>query len=56
MTIPEAAERLNVEPSTLYHQIAARRLRARRMGRSWYVSEAEVERYRAEVSRKGRPA
>ena len=56
MTLTEAARSLGLATSTLHHQIANRRLKARRMGRSWYVSEAEVERYRAEVSRKGKAA
>ena len=55
MTIPEAAESLGLAVSTLHHQIANRRLKARRMGRTWYVSSAEVERYRSEVARKRRP-
>ena len=48
VTIPEAAASLGLAPSTLRHQIANRKLRAHKMGRGWYVSPAEVERYRAE--------
>lgn len=46
MTIPEAAASLGLAASTLRHQIKNRKLKARRMGGRWYVSEAEVERYR----------
>ena len=46
MTIPEAAKSLGLAPSTLRHQIANKKLRARRMGRNWYVTPEEVERYR----------
>ena len=46
MTIPEAARRLGLAPSTLRHQIKNRALRAHKMGRGWYVSPDEVERYR----------
>ena len=56
MTISEAAKRLNVDTSTLYHQIAARKLKAHRMGRSWYVTEGSLEAYRAAYSRKGKAA
>jgi len=48
MTIPEAAKVLGLAPSTLRHQIANKRLRARKMGRTWYVTAEEVERYRLE--------
>lgn len=48
MTIPEAAKVLGVAASTLRHQIKNRKLRAHRMGRNWYVTAEEVERYKAE--------
>lgn len=48
MTITEAAEALGVKPSTLRHQIKNRKLRAHKMGTTWYVAPLEVERYRAE--------
>jgi excisionase family DNA binding protein len=54
MTIPEAADILGLAASTLRHQIKNRKLRARKMGRTWYVTAEEVERYRAES--KGRYA
>ena len=49
MTIPEAAAALGLASSTLRHQIKNHKLRAHRMGKGpWFVTEAEVERYRAE--------
>lgn len=48
MTIPEAAEALGLAASTLRHQIKNRKLRAHKMGRGWYVTAEEVERYKAE--------
>ncbi len=51
MTLPEAAERLGLAPSTLRHQIKNRKLRARKMGRTWYVTDDEVERYRQQNKR-----
>lgn len=51
MTLNEAAESLGVVPATLRQQIRHGRLRARKMGRDWYVSEDEVERYRRESRR-----
>jgi excisionase family DNA binding protein len=54
VTIPEAARVLGLAPSTLRHQIRNRKLRARKMGRGWYVTAEEVERY-AQENRKGKP-
>lgn len=48
MTTAEAAAALGLAPSTVRRQIAQGRIRARRAGRDWRISEAEVERYRAE--------
>lgn len=48
MTITEAAESLGLAASTLRHQIRNRKLRAHKMGKTWYVADAEVERYRVE--------
>jgi excisionase family DNA binding protein len=53
-TLTEAAKALGLAPSTLRHQIRNGKLRARKVSRDWYVSEDEVERYRAE-SRKPTP-
>lgn len=52
MTIPEAAQALGLAASTLRKQIQNRRLKAYRMGDRWYVTDAEVERYRREVQGK----
>jgi excisionase family DNA binding protein len=55
VTLTEAAARLGVAASTLRNQIHKGRLRGRLVGKTWTVSEREVERYRAEsVGRVGR--
>jgi len=54
MTFKEAAALLRVDPSTLRKQAHRKRLRATRKGRDWHVTRGEVERYRREVSRKGK--
>lgn len=46
LTLGEAAARLGVAASTLRVQIRNGKLKARKMGRDWTVSEREVERYR----------
>jgi len=51
LTLIQAAERLGVTPDTLRQQIANGRLKARKIGRDWTVSEREVERYRKESKR-----
>jgi excisionase family DNA binding protein len=51
MTLTEAAERLGLSPSTLRVQIRNGRLKARKVGRDWHVTPAEVERYRRENRR-----
>jgi len=48
MTITEAARQLNRSPKTLRQQIKNRKLRAHKMGRTWFVSDDEVARYAAE--------
>lgn len=56
LTLTEAAARLGVAASTLRHQVHNGRLRARLVGKTWTVSEREVERYRAEsLGKVGRP-
>jgi excisionase family DNA binding protein len=52
MTIPEAAEALGLKASTLRLQIKLRKLKAHKMGSTWYVNPAEVERYRQTSLRK----
>jgi excisionase family DNA binding protein len=57
LTLAEAAARLGLSPSTLRQQIHNGRLRGRLVGKTWTVTEREVERYRAEsVGRPGRHA
>ena len=48
LTLIEAADRLGLAASTLRVQIRNGKLKARKVGRDWTVSEREVERYRAE--------
>lgn len=51
MTLVEAAASLGVTAATLRQQIARDKLRARKMGRDWFVTRREVERYRKENQR-----
>lgn len=48
LTLAQAASRLGVSPSTLRGQIGKGKLRGRLVGKTWTVTEREVERYRAE--------
>jgi excisionase family DNA binding protein len=52
LTIAEAAELLGVRPDTLRQQAGKKILRARKPGRDWLVSPAEVERYGREHMRR----
>ena len=45
MTLTEAAAILGVTPDTLRQQIHAGALRARKVGRDWTVTPAEVRKY-----------
>ena len=45
MTLIEAAAILGVTADTLRQQIARGRIKARKVGRDWQVSPAEVKRY-----------
>lgn len=57
LTLTEAAARLGVAASTLRAQIANGRLRGRLVGKTWTVTERELERYRAEsLGKPGRRA
>lgn len=57
LTLTEAAARLGVAASTLRHQVRNGRLRARLVGKTYIVSEREVERYRAtSLGKPGRPS
>ena len=56
LTLTEAADRLGLAASTLRHQVQAGRLRARLIGKTYVVTEREVERYRRErLGKPGRP-
>ena len=52
LTLAQAAVRLRLSPSTLRNQIHAGRLRGRLVGKTWTVSEREVQRYAAESAGK----
>jgi excisionase family DNA binding protein len=55
MTTAEAAESLGIAPTTVRRQIEQGRIAARKVGRDWWVTPREVERYRAEsLGRPGR--
>ena len=51
MTLNEAAEVLGLDPSSLRWQIKNNKLKATKRGRDWWVTPAEVERYRKENKR-----
>lgn len=51
MTLVQAAERLGVQPGTLRVQIAKGKLKAKKLGRDWLVTEREIERYAKENRR-----
>ena len=51
MTLIEAAALLGITPATLRQQIAAGALKARKVGRDWQVTAAQVERYHKEHRR-----
>ena len=55
LTLAQAAVRLGLSPSTLRGQVQKGRLKGRLVGKTWTVSEHEVERYRAESLGKRRP-
>jgi excisionase family DNA binding protein len=51
MTLKEAAESLGVTPDNLRGAIARGALKAKKLGRDWFVTPGEVERYRKEHRR-----
>lgn len=55
LTLAQAAVRLGLSPSTLRVQVKRGKLRARLVGKTWTVTEREVERYRAESLGRRRP-
>lgn len=57
LTLAEAAVRLGLSPDTLRWQVRKGKLRATLVGKTYTVTEREVERYRAEsLGKAGRPA
>ena len=57
LTLTDAAARLGLAASTLRHQVQAGRLRARLIGKTYVVTEGELDRYRAEhLGKIGRPS
>jgi len=51
VTLKEAASLLGLDPATLRQQIHNGSLRATKMGRDWFVTSKEVEKYRKEHRR-----
>ena len=57
LTLTEAADELGLAASTLRHQVQSGRLRARLVGKTYVVTEREVERYRTtSLGKPGRPS
>jgi hypothetical protein len=56
ITLAEAGELLGRSPTTLRHQAASGRFRAKLVGKTWVTTRAEVERYRRDsLGKPGRP-
>jgi excisionase family DNA binding protein len=55
VTLNDAAASLGVTAATLRQAIARGAMRAEKHGRDWWVTPAEVERYRAENLRRHGP-
>lgn len=51
LTLTEAAARLGLAASTLRVQIGKGKLRGKLVGKTWTVTEGELERYRRESHR-----
>ena len=51
VTVPQAAESLGLAASTLRRQIANGKMTAHKIGRDWFVTSGEVERYRKDHKR-----
>ncbi len=51
VTIPEAARSLGLAEPTLRRQARLGKLAAHKIGRDWYVTVGEVERYRHDQKR-----
>jgi len=55
LPISKVAEELNLSPRRVHALIDAQQLPAERAGRSWFVSEQALERFRRRERRRGRP-
>ncbi|HEV2006691.1 MAG TPA: helix-turn-helix domain-containing protein [Candidatus Limnocylindrales bacterium] len=57
LTLAEAATRLGLSSSTLRHQAHAGRLQATLYGKTYVITEVELERYRRDqLGKPGRPS
>ena len=54
MALADAARRLGLSPATLRVQIRNGKLAATKLGRDWYLTPEEVERYAQENRRSGK--
>ena len=56
LTLTEAADELGLAASTIRHQVQAGRLGATLIGKTYVITERELDRYRAEhLGKIGRP-
>ncbi len=51
MSVPEAAKTLGLAPATVRAQIRNGKMKAKKLARDWFITEAEVERYRVQNRR-----
>jgi len=57
LTLTEAAVELGISAATLRHQVQGGRLAARLFGKTYVITTAEMERYRAtSLGKRGRPS
>jgi len=57
LTLAEAAAELGISSATLRHQVQLGRLAARLFGKTYVITQVELERYRAtSLGRPGRPS
>ncbi len=50
-SLPQAAKLLGLAPSTLRHQVKNQKLKATKVARDWFITDEEVQRYKAENQR-----
>ena len=53
--VPAIAERLELSPQRVHQFIDSGRLKAKRLGRDYFATESEVERFAAIQRKPGRP-